>query len=261
MAKLKTAEVEAQVVALQTGKLSVCLLGITPFTFNAVSFKTAGSLLIPAAKKNAAERAGSLKHDPLEEFRASVYRHRDGDDAHETRLYFPGYGFKGALKSAALRMPGLKRTEIAQLTWVEGDTVDIFGVPAIYLAQVRSADIAKTPDIRTRAKLAQWCARLSVVYVRPQLNDKAVVNLIAAAGLLCGVGDGRQEKGYGGGQFEICDPNDQKFLNIIKNGGRKAQDTALASPTPYDVESEALLSYFEAEVSRRGDAITRIKAA
>jgi hypothetical protein len=257
MAKAKqTAEVETQVIALQTGRVSVCLIGITPFTFNAVSFKSASTLLIPPAKKTAAEKLGSLKHDPIAEYRASVYAHRDDD--HAARLFFPGYGFKGALKSAALRMPGLRKSEIAQLTWVMDEAVDIFGVPEIFLAQVRSADISRTPDIRTRAKLRSWAARLSVTYVRPQLSDRAVINLIAAAGLLCGVGDGRQERGYGGGQFEICDPNDPKFLAIIKAGGRKAQDEALANPTPYDIESEQLLSHFEAEVSRRGDAIRRV---
>jgi hypothetical protein len=62
-----------------------------------------------------------------------------------------------------------------------------------------------------------------------------VGNLIAAAGLLIGIGDGRQGKGYFNfGQFEVVNRNDPKFLRIIKNGGIETQDEAIAAPEMYD---------------------------
>ena len=257
--KSKDVEKEMQVVTLQTGRVSFCLLGTAPMIYNSVSMKAKEALLNGDEKKNAAERAGSLKHEPYHEYVASTYRHRD--DTHPTRLMVPAGMFKGAMKSAAVRMPGLKRTEISQLVWCEGRDIDVYGVPQIYLSVVRSADIARTPDVRTRAIVPQWCAQISVTYVKPQLSDKAIVNLVAAAGLLAGIGDGKQERGYGHGTFEIVAENDARFQNIMKAGGRAAQDAALKNPTAYDIETEELLQLHEAAAAKRGDSITRKKAA
>ena len=38
----------------------------------------------------------------------------------------------------------------------------------------------------------------------------------------------------------------------MKSGGREAQDAALLHPVPYDDESAEMLTWFEAEVKRRG---------
>lgn len=245
------------ITAPEIGRVTFNLLGDTALIFNAVSLKTQQTLLCPPPKKNATERAGSLKHDPMEEFFNSTYRHRD--DTHPTRLFFPGGGFKGAMKSAALRLPGAKKTEIAQLTWVNGRDIDIYGVPQIYMTGVRSADAARTPDIRTRAILKQWAAQVTISYAKPQLSDKSVAALILGAGMLCGIGDGRQEKGYGHGTFDIVAEDDPRFLAIIKSGGRDAQDAALAKPECFDIETENLLAYFNAYVAARGDSAPKRK--
>jgi hypothetical protein len=239
---------------VSNGRVEFNLLGTSALIYNSMSAKSMQNLLVPPKKKNATERQGTLKHEPMQEFVASVYRHRD--DSHPTRLFFPGGGFKGALKSAALRLPGVKKTEIAQLTWIEGRDVDVYGVPQIYMAPVRNADPNRTPDIRTRAILPQWCARVAISYNKPQLSDLSVTNLLANAGMLCGIGDGRQEKGYGFGMFEIVSDNDPRFRAIMKSGGRAAQDAALAKPRPYDIETEQLLAYFNQAVEAMGDRLT-----
>jgi len=255
MRKKSEDTVEMPVVELQRREIAFYLLGTSPLIYNAVSLKSKHQLLIPPPKKTAADKVANLKHDPPQEFFYSTYRHREND--RPTRLFFPGGGFKAAMKQAALRMPGLKKTEIAQFTWVQERDVDIYGVPEIFLAQVRSADIARTPDIRTRAALKNWAAKLTVRYVIPQLNKNSVMNLVGAAGLLCGIGDGRQEKGYGNGQWEVVNEDDERFLNIVNAGGREVQDRALQNPQPYDIESEELLSIFENEIAKRGDSIQR----
>ncbi len=43
------------------------------------------------------------------------------------------------------------------------------------MSVVRSADIGKTPDIRTRAILPAWAARITVTYVTPKLTANAVL--------------------------------------------------------------------------------------
>jgi hypothetical protein len=256
MAAKAKAEVSTSldIAAPEIGKIRVSLLGVTPLIYNAVSLKTMQTLLVPPPKKNATERQSTLKHEPMVEYQSSVYRHRE--DSHPTRLFFPGGGFKAALKSAALRLPGLKKTEIAQLTWIEGRDIDVYGIPQIYMAGVRSADINRTPDVRTRAIVPQWATEITIAYGKPQLSDKSVANLVAAAGMLCGIGDGRQEKGYGHGTFEIVADNDPRFLAIKAAGTRAAQDAALENPEAFDIETENLLRYFDEAVAAMGDRLT-----
>lgn len=244
-----------EVLELQKGRVSFCIKSLTPLIYHAVSLKARAELLIPHGRKTTVERQSTLKHVPMEEYNNSVYRHRG--DAFPTRLMFPGNGFKRAMMGAALRIPGMKKTETGQLLWIEGNDVSIWGVPQLFMAVVRSAGIDRVPDIRTRAILPTWAAKLTISYIKPQFSHKQVAALLAAAGLLNGIGDGRQEKGYGHGQFEICDENDPAFKNIVANAGRTVQDAALESPVPYDVETEQLLAHYAAKVAEKGDRLTK----
>jgi hypothetical protein len=120
------------------------------------------------------------------------------------------------------------------------------------MAIVRSADMNKTPDVRTRAIVPEWACQVRVTYVQPLIRAQAVANLLAAAGITIGVGDGRPEKGaMSYGQFRIADKDDADFKRIIKEGGRKAQQAALDSPVCYDDETTDLLSWFDGERAQR----------
>lgn len=250
MVKKTQATTELSVVMIQTGRIEVCLLGTSPLILNAMSEKSRQGLLFPSPTKNSAERAGSLKHDPIEEYRNSVYRHRDND--HPTRLFFPAGAFKKAMSSAALDMPGLKKAQVGRLVWIEGNDIDIYGIPQIYTTVVRSADMNRTPDMRTRAILPQWACRLTINYVRPLLKERDIGTLLGAAGIIVGIGDGRQEKGaFSFGQFEVVAMDDKRWANVTKLG-RKGQDAALATPAFYDEETEKLITWFEAERKVRG---------
>jgi hypothetical protein len=257
--KTKTESTSIEIEAPHSGRLTFTILGVTPLIYNAMSMKSKIQLLAPPPKKNATERLSTLKHNPIEEFRGSMYRYREDD--RPTRLYFPGGGVKAALKSAALRLPGLKKTEVAQLTWIDNRDIDIYGIPELHMAVVRSADINRTPDVRTRAALREWCSQVTITYVRPQLTEKSVVNLIGAAGMLCGLGDGRQEKGYGHGQFEIVADNDPRVIALKKRAGITAQDVAIESPNFYDIEAEELYRAHEEYVRGMSDRLRKPAAA
>lgn len=236
------------ILKVSTGSFDCCIVGTSPLVLNRMSEKAKHELLMPKGRKNAAERATTLKHVPIDEFRASAYTLKTGP----TLLALMATAFKGALRSAALDMPGAKKAQIGRLTYIEGDMIGIYGVPKLYMAIVRSADMNKTPDVRTRAIVPEWACQLRVTFVQPLIRAQAVANLLAAAGITIGVGDGRPEKGaMSYGQFRIADKDDADFKRIIKDGGRKAQQAGLDSPVCYDDETTELLSWFENERAQR----------
>lgn len=252
MAKAKSTpatEVVSEVIKVGTQTIELRILGTSPLVLNRMSEKAKHELLMPKGRKNAAERATTLKHIPIDEYRASAYTLKTGP----TLLALMATAFKGALRSAALDMPGAKKAQIGRLTWVEGDMVGVYGVPKLFMAIVRSADMNKTPDVRTRAIVPEWAVQLRVTLVEPLIRPNAVVNLLAAAGLTIGVGDGRPEKGaMSYGQFKIVEKHDEADFNrIIKDGARKAQQAALDSPVCYDDETTELLSWFDTERAHR----------
>lgn len=250
MAAKKKDEGEIFVMEVNKGVAVCCILGTAPLICNRMSEKTARELLLPKGKKNAAEKASTLKHDPLSEYRSSPYRNVRDDGP--TRIQLLSSMFKGSMKTAALDLPGTKKAQIGRLTYVNGDRVDVFGTPQLFMSITRSADMNRTPDVRTRAILPRWACQISVSFVQPIINQQAVVNLLAAGGITSGIGDWRIEKGSGSfGSYRLCSADDPEYLSILKEG-REAQDAALDSPEAYDDETASLLSWYDVEVKRRG---------
>lgn len=247
--KVKQESSEIVIEQLKMGSIKVWVKGISPLIYNAMSEKARHELLYPKGKKTAADKAGNLKHDPIEEYRNSVYK-RIGTGP--TRLIFPSAAFKGAMAQAALDLPGAKKAQIGRLVWVVGDYVDLYGTPQMLMSVTRSSDMNHTPDIRTRAIVRDWACQIHVQFMKPNLNETAVGRLIDAGGILSGVGDFRQGKGKGNyGQYQMCEEADAQ--NIIKSGNLVSQDAALKAPEFYDVETQGLYKWFEDERKKRGN--------
>lgn len=241
---LETIEVEP----LRIGKVQVWLRGRTPLIYNRLAGKARRELLMPKGKKTTADKQQNLKHNPLAEYRDSMSM-RAGTGP--TRLVMPSPAVKGSMATAALETRGTNKTQIGRLVWVQGYSCDVYGVPQMFMAPVRSADQNRTPDIRTRALLPEWCVPVTIQYVMPQINDTAILQLLSNGGIIIGVGDFRQEKGKGNfGQFEVVTEEDCK--DIIATGGMKAQDVAIKTPACFDSDTEELFSWFETEVKARG---------
>jgi len=160
-------------------------------------------------------------------------------------------------------LPGTKKAQIGRLTWIEGEFVPVYGKPELLMSVVRSADMARTPDIRTRAILREWACELHITFVTPILKEGAIMNLLAAAGICVGVGDWRMEKGAGNyGQFEpIGDEHAKAWAKIVKEWGRAAQVKAMEEQEPYNDETAELLSWYGVEVKRREFKTVEGKAA
>jgi hypothetical protein len=244
---------EIHVAALGKDQVTFQIIGESPLIFNAVSEKARHELLLPRGRLSEPDKKVNLKHDPVAEFRSSVYRRRQ-EEKGPTRLIFPATAFKKAMADAALDLPGnSSKAKIGRLTWVEGETIDIFGVPEMFMTVVRMADQNRTPDIRTRAILKKWAASVTITFAMPLLTAEAIYNLMGAAGLICGLGDFRQQKGAGNyGKFTVG-TNVPLFDQIVREGGMKAQDAALNADQPHcsDNESEALFAWYKAELPNR----------
>lgn len=253
---------EIEVLTLKNGEVTFCVLGQTALYFNCMAGKAMRELLLPRGRLTTAQKATNLKHDPYSEFRNSAEK-RGSFENGPTRLLMPSTAFKKALMAAALDMPtSVAKTQIGRLTWVVGEKVDIFGIPKLSMEIVRSADMNKTPDVRTRAVCEEWACRVTFRFVEPNLSAQSVATLFAAAGMIIGVGDKRQEKGAGNqGQFILVGEDDPDFQRIMRTGGMEAQDTALEAAEPRDAQAEELLQWFDEEVGKRGKAGSTKQAA
>ena len=244
---------EISILRVERGYATFHLLGTTPLIYHRMGEKAKRVLLLPGGRKTEAEKAATLKHNPLEEYRSSVYRAKK-DIAGETALVFPGGAFHKATSDAALDLPGVNKSKIGRLTGVQEFDVNIYGIPAMYMHEVRNSDINHTPDIRTRAILERWACRITVWFSRPLLRQTAIIDLMAAAGIYIGIGDWRQQKGSRQhGLWNIVDADDKEFLSLVKHCGRAAQLEALENPSMYDDETAALYAWYTEEAARRRD--------
>ncbi|WP_273280956.1 hypothetical protein [Pseudooceanicola atlanticus] len=240
-----------QIDALKQGRVTLRLIGTTGLYFNSMSVKAKRSLLIGGGKKTAAEKK-ELKHDPEQEFRDSIYRAPDG----ETYLCFPAPGVKAAMATAALETPGITKSSVQRLIFLPEQKIRIWGRPFLKMDVVRSADMNRTPDIRTRAFLPQWCAEVDIAYVSPTLSAYSIVSLLANAGAVCGLGDFRQERGKGSyGCFAVAAEGDmggwQEAWDAITAEGRTVQQDAMDNPVCADQDTEDLMALLDEERARR----------
>jgi hypothetical protein len=247
-AKTVSETVVDNVLEVKRGRVTICVVGETPLILNRMSQKARRELLLPRGKKTMSERATTLKHDPYEEFRASAYVLPDGP----TLLGILATAFKKSMMTAALDLPGTKKAQIGRLTYVDGEHVSVFGVQRLFMSITRSADMARTPDVRTRAIVPEWAARLTVTFTKPLITEQAVVRLLLAAGMSVGVGDWRLEKGSGNyGLFRLVQEDDAEFQAIVAEGKRAVQEQAFETPVCHDDETAELLAWYDQEVADR----------
>lgn len=243
------------------------ILGVTPLIMNRQSEKVKHMLLLPPQASNKAARSQTLKHEPMEEFRASPYLSKN-DPGAPTWLHMPTGAFKRCLATAALDTPGATKAQIGRLVSMASEKIHIWGIPMIRADVVRQAGINRTPDIRFRACLREWATTVSFSYVERAISHVSIANLMNAAGTTCGVGDFRVEKGAGDyGKFAIVgeDMEDQSKWNdwkrIVANGGRDIQMAAMENPLFYDDEAEEMVHWFYEELERRRGQPQEARAA
>lgn len=257
MAKGKTTnDAEMKITPLMRGTVKIRIIGTTPLFQNAMSAKVMQGLLLGGGKKSAAERK-EIKHAPFEEFRDSMEPVPNGPTAVGLRVV----AVKSAMCNAAVETAGATKAGAQRLIYMPGDLCPLYGTPQLRMDVTRSADMNRTPDVRTRAYFPKWGAEIEISYIIPQLSANAVVTLLCNAGVLIGVGDFRQEKGKGSfGLFRVVSPDekDADWDELVKNHGRKAQEKAIVQPEYADAETAKLMDAYLDEVGRRKEQNVRI---
>ena len=135
------------------------------------------------------------------------------------------------MATAALETAGVTKASINRGIYVVGEHINIWGKPYMNMSVVRSSDINRTPDIRTRAKLPRWCSEVTIRYINPTFSQLNITSLLTNAGTLCGLGDWRIEKGGPMGGYKILTSSDQKLWDeLTKEEGATCQKLALENP-------------------------------
>jgi hypothetical protein len=196
-----------------------------------------------------------MKHEPFQEFREAAYQF-DDHEAGATRLYQPASSIKAAIRDVAIDMIGARKAQIGRLTTVIGNKLPLYGAPVLNTMLVRSSDMNRTPDVRTLPVLRRWAIpNVTVRFVDSLIKRESIANLMANAGIIVGIGDGRPQHGYFDfGMWRLCADDDKELKEIMKIGGRAAQDKALAEPEFFDLESEKLITWFLSEQRKRAAA-------
>ena len=238
-----------EIPALQRASIKLRIIGTTPMFQNRMSAKAQQQLLVGGRQKTKADRA-HIKHSPHAEYRASAETMADGPTALGLRVV----AVKAAMCTAALETAGITKTSAQRLIFMPGELIPLYGTPQMRMDIVRTADMARTPDVRTRCFLPRWGAEVSINFITPQLSAVGVATLLANAGVLIGVGDFRQEKGKGAfGSFRVLGEGDRdaEWDELVSNHGRPAQELALAKPAYADEETAELMEFLAAETKRR----------
>lgn len=247
-----------EIMRIQTGRMTVYIMGgeTSPsgtkygsgLICNSVHAKVMQGLLAPK-RRSKAEQVSTAKHNPLLEFRRSLYT----EGGQDTVASLPAVAFKRGMASAALDLGGATKSQLERLLWVEGEQIPLWGDPELRMDVVRNKDINRTPDVRTRACFRRWATKLTISYMMPVINPTTIANLLAGAGLIRGVGDFRQEKGAGSyGQFSVVDEDNKDLRELMATSGRAQQIKSIESPKFYNELSEDLYTWWASEMKKRG---------
>jgi hypothetical protein len=184
--------------------LKVRIRGTTPLVMCAMSAKTIGILVDNGhGQVKVKEGHGS----PEEQFNDARHISADGkwDGIHAV-------GIKHAIREAARMYAGISMVAVKQAIFIVEDGRSKMDIPLVriegkaesYFAMCRTSGMDPKPLPRYRPKYDPWSATITMRVNLAMITEESAVNLLAAAGQFCGVGDVRPTGGGGDwGLFEV----------------------------------------------------------
>lgn len=187
----------------------VPIVGTAPYVQNRMS-QRAREAMEEAQKAGTQQRALKRRRDPKDfdaAYRGAMHKSTEG------WYGIPCAAFRTSMISAC-RTIGFPMTRAKLFIFIEPDGWDsedgqplvrLEGEPEPFNMAVRLP--SGTTDIACRPKFKEWSATVRIKYDADSLTAADVVNLLARAGVHCGIGagrpDSRETAGAGFGTFEI----------------------------------------------------------
>lgn len=211
MAKTEKVEV-IQIPPIDIRTASLKLVGDTPLIMHKWSEKAKKEMLGKQMKK---AKSGKEAKNPVADFIESLYW-LDGEPEEKTeagfeaaiangaRFGFPSTAFKACAIAAGYRNGVLPNMVSARAAFhIDGEFVEIKGVPTMREDMVRIGGPARTADIRYRGEFKDWSAIVTVRYNATAISLEQIANLFSLDGFSCGIGEWRVEKGGSYGTFHV----------------------------------------------------------
>lgn len=207
-----TSEVIIPAINIQTAIIKV--VGDSPLIVHKWSEKAKKEILDKQMKK--AKTKGHDAKDPVKDFIDSLYW-LDGEPEEKTeegfakaiqsgnaRFGFPSVAFKAAAVAAGYRS-GITPNKVSMNAafHIDGEFVEINGIPEMREDMVRVGGISRAADIRYRGEFKEWSAVFQVKYNASVISLEQLANLFNLGGFACGLGEWRPEKGGAFGMFHV----------------------------------------------------------
>jgi hypothetical protein len=151
--------------------------------------------------------------DPWEDFLGALYVHRGGG------FGFPAVAMKNAMITAISEVAGVSQTRARRAFFIFGrggdaSLIQARGWPYARLDNVEiNAQHGKksgTADLRIRPEFREWTAEFEVEYLPKMIDLPNLTELVQMAGMICGIGGWRIERGGNFGAFRLPD-SDEEF--------------------------------------------------
>ena len=227
---------------------AITIVGTTGLYLHKMSQKAQRDLLLGGKRKTAAEKC-HIKHDPIQEFRNSMYfsREQSGDAA----VFFPAMAIKRAMRTIAVEIDGVQGTQIDRLIYMPDEHVKLIGTPVLRIDVTRLSGIGHSPDMRTRAYMPTWGTQFTIHAAHPQFSEATIQALLANAGQFIGIGDNRQERGKGSFGTFVVTEGLPDTLSVDGNKDRQVEAWEHPSVDELHGDTSALFALWGEEVRQR----------
>jgi len=199
-----------EIPRLNVQHMEVTLIGDSALISHRWSDKAKTMMLDKQMKK--AKGAKEAK-DPWMDFCQSLYwisampeRPTEADIA-KAKFGFPAVAFKSAAVDACSHVDGVTKVEARGAFHIQGDMVEIKGIPQMREDMVRIA--MGTADIRHRGEFREWSAKFTVRFNPNVLSAEQIINLFNTAGFGVGIGEWRPQKDGSYGMFRVMTQADE----------------------------------------------------
>lgn len=195
--KPKVVETEVAIPAIETQRVTITLIGISPLVMNRFS-PTAIKAIRDKQTGEATNKRGKKKPDQL--YEESIYRKEDGS------LTFPASALKAVALGGVRHVEGLTIIASPGLFFIDEDSIVVEGKPEKFEAVVRNE--TGVCDLRYRAKFHEWSLTFSVDFDPNAITLAQLLHLYVQGGHRVGIGDGRpaskKNHNFAFGRFKVA---------------------------------------------------------